>query len=256
MADWDPIKYLTFEGPRLRPALDLIDRVPLENPKVIYDLGCGTGNGAGALKQRWPHARVAGVDSSKAMLDKAAEEATDIDWILADIESWVPQRQPDLIFSNAALHWLDDHEVLLPRLFGYLNQGGVLAIQMPNNFQAPSHKEIETVVKAGPWAGDLTGCLRAQPVKSLKAYYDILAPVALQCDLWETTYLHLLDGEDAVANWTRTTALKPFLDGLDNAQGGAFFDLYKEKLARHYPVSPTGKTLFPFKRLFIVARKD
>jgi trans-aconitate methyltransferase len=165
---WDPAKYLEFAGPRLRPALDLLARVPLGAPATVYDLGCGAGNVTRLLAERWPAAAVTGVDGSPAMLRTAREAAPAVTWEEADLGTWHPTRPADLLFSNAALHWLDDHARLFPRLIGDLAPGGVLAVQMPRNHGAPSHTEMVAAAEAGPWrerlrrssAGGLSRALR------------------------------------------------------------------------------------------------
>ncbi|WP_142849110.1 methyltransferase domain-containing protein [Telmatospirillum sp. J64-1] len=254
---WDPAVYESYAGPRLRPVLDLIGRIPLEAPARIWDLGCGTGSGTHLLARRWPEARVTGLDSSPDMLARAAAQAEGgrIDWQRGDIASWHPDQPPDLIFSNAALQWLDGHERLFPRLFGTLAPGGVLAVQMPRNHAAPSHQAILDAVRSGPWRQRLTPLLRVQPVAEPARYHDWLSPLAAGLDLWETEYLHVLSGEDPVLNWMSSTALAPFLQALDGAERDAFRADCAARLREAYPPGSDGKTLFPFRRLFLLARK-
>jgi trans-aconitate 2-methyltransferase len=255
MSDWDPGQYLRFAAARLQPAIDLLARVPLDSPQHVYDLGCGTGTATRLLRERWPEAGMAGVDSSPAMLRQAAEQLPGIDWIQKDLRAWQPPVPADLIYSNAALHWLPDHGPLFRRLMSYLAPGGVLAVQMPNNFAAPSHRLLAETIQAGAWRGQLEPLMRGTPVHPMAFYYGVLEPLAASIELWETEYLHILRGKDPVKEWTKGSWLKPFLDALDAAEQVLFEDDYAERLRHAYPASTGGATLFPFKRLFLVAKR-
>lgn len=260
MPNWDPDQYLRFDQPRLRPALDLIAAVPLGAPAVIYDLGCGPGNVTLRLAERWPGAHVTGLDSSPEMLERAraaSEGQRGVDWQQADVSAWSPPVPADLLFSNACLHWLDHHERLFPRLMDGLAGGGVLAVQMPANFTtAPSHLCIVQAAETSPHREPLLAALRPNPVSEPAAYYDWLAPHADRIDIWETTYLHVLEGENAVAEWTKGTALRPLLDALpDETARADFFADYARLVGAAYPRRADGRTLFAFRRLFIVAVK-
>jgi trans-aconitate 2-methyltransferase len=252
---WNPNQYLKFAEPRLRPALDLLARVELENPRCIYDLGCGTGNITRLLAQHWPSARITGVDDSAEMLSRAAREPSDITWALHNLATWSPTQSADLIFSNAALHWLPNHDRLFPMLASYLASGGTLAVQMPRNFAAPSHTSIADTVREGPWREKLEPLLVSSPVAEPSFYYSLLERNAAELDIWETEYLHVLEGEDPVKEWTNGTWLKRFLDALEEPQRSQFEAAYAERVRAAYPKQDNGKTLFPFRRLFIVMRK-
>jgi trans-aconitate 2-methyltransferase len=250
---WDPAQYLKFADHRLRPAIDLLNRVDAANPSRVYDLGAGAGNVTGVLRERWPHARITGVDESREMLEKAAALAPDLVWQRADLAQWTAPEPGDVIYSNAALHWLDDHAHLFPALLASLAPGGVLAVQMPRNFAAPSHTAIAEAVRGGPWRARLEPLLRT-PVAEPAFYFDLLAPRAASVDVWETEYLHVLEGPHAVAEWTRGTALRPLLAALGEAERSAFEARYTELVDRAYPRRCDGRTLFPFRRIFVVAR--
>lgn len=252
-AGWDPGQYLEFADHRLRPALDLLARIPLAAPAVVYDLGCGTGNVTRLLAERWPGAAVTGVDGSAAMLARARPAASAIVWVEADLRAWRPPRPADLVFSNAALQWLDDHTTLFPRLVGRLAPGGVLAVQMPRNHGAPSHTEMIAAAEAGPWRARLAPLLRRRPVADPAAYHDLLAPHVSRLDVWETEYLHVLEGDNPVVEWTRGSALKPLLDALEEPERSRFLTEYAGRMVRAYPRRADGRTLFPFRRLFLVA---
>jgi trans-aconitate 2-methyltransferase len=253
---WDPAQYLKFGDHRLRPAVDLLNRVDLEAPLEVYDLGCGAGNVTRLLRARWPEARITGIDSSEAMLTKAAFLAPDVAWQRADLATWQPPRPADLIYSNAALHWLADHEHRFPALLAQLKPDGVLAVQMPRNFLAPSHAAIADAALAGPWRSKLEPLLRPVPVAEPAFYFDVLAPHAVSLDIWESVYLHVLTGEDPVKEWTKATWLNPLLDALEEPERSRFERCYADIVARAYPRRPDGRTLLPFRRLFLLATAD
>ncbi len=212
---WDPAQYLKFAGHRLRPALDLLNRIDLAAPAHVYDLGAGAGNVTRLLRARWPEARITGVDDSAEMLAKAAAESPDITWQQADLGTWRPSHPADLIYSNAALHWLPDHAKLFPKLLDGLAPGGVLAVQIPRNFSAPSHTSISEAARSGPWRAKLEPLLRPAPVAEPDFYYGLLAPKAKSIDMWETEYVQALEGKDPIKEWVKGTWLRPLLDALD-----------------------------------------
>jgi trans-aconitate 2-methyltransferase len=253
MAVWDAGQYLKFGDHRLRPGLELLARIPLDAPRVVWDLGCGTGNLTEFLRRRWPEARVTGLDNSPEMLAKA--RAIDgIDWVDGDVATWAPPTPPDVIFSNACLHWLPDHAALFARLVGFLAPGGALAVQMPRNHRAPSHVLLAETAREGRWAKPLAAVRGIEEVAEPGEYHGWLAPHGAP-DIWETEYLQVLTGEHAVVEWVKGTALKPYLDALDAATREAFLDAYRQRVARAYPRRADGTTLFPFRRIFIVATK-
>lgn len=252
---WNPSQYLQFEDERLRPALDLIARLPGGSPGLVVDLGCGAGNALPALAARYPEARVLGVDGSAAMLAKAAGKG--FATRQADIAAWQPDEAPDVIFSNAALHWLDGHEALFPRLLSLLAPGGVLAVQMPAMHAAPLRALQPVVAATGPWAERLAGIGSARAILEPSGYYDLLRPLVPGLELWVTEYIHVLRGERPVVEWAMGTSLLPFLDALAEAPElrAGFLDAYAAALAPHYPRQADGAVLLPFRRQFILARK-
>jgi trans-aconitate 2-methyltransferase len=256
---WDPSQYLRFSDHRLRPALELLDRVPLEAPRVVYDLGCGAGQIARLMARRWPPAAVWGVDNSKEMLEQAASEPSDVRWAEADIRTWRPVEPPDLIYSNATLQWVECHDELFPRLVGFLNPGGCLAVQMPLSWDAPSHRIMrETLENGGPGGRPLgpetvRQAVARKWVDGAEAFYDLLVGRARTLDIWETEYLQILEGDDPVLEWVRGTGLRPVLNGLDDAEREVFLAEYARRLRAAYPARADGRTLYPFRRLFIVA---
>jgi trans-aconitate 2-methyltransferase len=251
---WDPDIYMKFADERTRPAAELLARVPLKAPARAIDLGCGPGNSTALLAARWPEARIEGLESSPEMLAKANASGVRAIWILGDVESWSPVAPYDVIFSNATLHWIADHRALLPRLMGFVAEGGALAFQVPRNFHFPSHVLMREVAQAGPWAAKLAGARKIN-VEEPETYFDILAPLSRSLDIWETSYLHVLEGDDPVLDWVSGTGLRPFLAPLDAGEREAFLADYRARLRQAYPRRTDGKTLFPFKRLFAVAVK-
>lgn len=251
--DWEPERYLAFAEPRLRAALDLMARVPSRQVGTLVDLGCGPGNLVSYLRQRYPQARITGVDGSREMLSRARAVHPDVTFVEADLAVWEPDAPVDLIFSNAALQWLDDHHQLFPRLMSLLREGGVLAVQMGNNGRAASHRLVSEIVRDGPWSKRLSTRYRPLPDLSAPPYYRWLAQHVAGLDLWETDYLHVLEGEEPVLDWARSSTLLPALAHLDDDETAEFLNRYREALRRAYPREADGRTLFPFRRLFIVA---
>lgn len=258
---WDPDTYLAFAGPRLRPAVDLVARIGLDPAEVaeVVDLGAGSGNLVGLLRRRFPAARVTAVDADEAMVARAREEVADdrVEVVLADAATWAPPAPVDLLFSNAALHWLDDHDRLLPRLLGHVRPGGVLAVQLPRNHDAPSHRGVAEVVREGPWAAALEPHLREHPVATATAYHRLLAPLAAEVDAWSTTYVHHLaatdDGTHPVAAWLRGSTLRPLLAALEPDARPSFLSAVDDRMAAAYPTEPDGSVRFGFTRVFLVA---
>jgi trans-aconitate 2-methyltransferase len=254
MPDWNPDLYLKFSDQRARPAADLIAQIKIENPKSIIDLGCGTGNSTEQLHARWPQAEITGLDSSASMLRQAAEHRPDWHWVENDVESWKPDAQFDLIFSNAVLHWLGNHALLFPRLFTFVATGGAMAVQMPNNFHSAAHQAMKKVAGDPRWSASLTNVSEKYGVQPVAFYYDMLRGLATHLDIWETEYLQIMDGPKAVHEWIRSTGMRAYLERLaDDGQRAEFERLCLQEIEKAYRPNDQGKVLFPFKRIFIVA---
>ena len=249
---WNPDTYLQFAGPRTRPAAELLARVPGEKPARVMDLGCGPGNSTALLAARWPGAALEGLDSSEAMLAEARASGVVANWVLADLAQWQPPAAYDVIYSNATLQWLPDHASLLPRLMGFVSQGGVLAFQVPVNLEAPSHALMRVVASEPRWKARLEG-VREIHGSTAEGCSEILKPHAATLDIWTTEYLQVLEGEEAVYRWVSGTGLRPFVQALDGEDQAAFIAAYKARLNQAYPRRADGTTLFPFQRLFVVA---
>lgn len=254
--EWDPAQYERYKAYRDRPALDLLVQIPADlYPSEIWDLGCGTGEHAALLARRHPDAQVHGLDSSADMLKVARERPAPVEWVEASIADFAPQVAPDLIFTNAALQWLPDHETLFPRLVRALAADGVFACQMPMSFSQPWHVLMREVAAEGPWAERLANVRGVNPVADAQDYYAWLSPLG-EVDIWSTTYLHALTGDDPVVDWMLGTGLRPYVQALANeAERAAFLDAYRTRVALGLPRRADGVTLFPFPRLFIVARR-
>ncbi len=254
MPAWDAGLYLQFANERARPAADLIARIALRSPAQIADVGCGPGNSAQMLHTRWPESTITGVDNSAEMLAEASAAHPNWKWIHADVATWKNEQQFDLVFSNAALHWLPDHASLFPRLFGMVAPGGAFAVQMPANFHASSHLIMGEVAQEPRWRDTLRNASAGIGVEHLSFYYDLLQARAASLDLWETEYLHILNGPEAILEWIRGTGMRPYLQALANDQERKQFqELCLERLRSAYPPRPSGKVMFPFRRIFVIA---
>lgn len=252
---WDVSQYGRFRDARKRPFFELLARVEVQAPARVADLGCGTGDLTRVLAERWPGARVYGVDASEAMVAEARQRALPgrLDFTLADVGTWTPPAPLDVLVSNAALHWLPEHPALLRRLAGLLAPGGVLAFQVPANFEAPSHRRIDEVREHPRFAAKLAGVLKGH-AEPLAAYEAHLAALGFTVDAWETAYLHVLPGEDAVLQWLLGTTLRPVLAALGAEEGEAFLAMLRPLLRQDYPASERG-TPFLFTRRFVVAAR-
>jgi trans-aconitate 2-methyltransferase len=252
---WDPKTYLAFGAQRTRPAAELLARVTAEAPARVVDLGCGPGNSTALLAARWPRAALEGVDSSPEMLADAARSGITASWHEADIATWTPRERYDVIFSNATYQWVPDHKALLPRLMSFVVAGGTLVFQVPRNFDDPCHTLIHKIAKEGPWASKLKGVRDWWNVLEPAAYFRILEGNAAAIDIWETRYVQVLEGEDAVYRWMTGTGLRPFANALEGKEREDFLDEYRRRVGAAYPPEKSGVTLYPFTRLFCVARK-
>jgi trans-aconitate 2-methyltransferase len=256
MPDWDANLYLKFSGQRARPATDLIAQIELENPHRVIDLGCGTGNSTEQLYRRWPQAELTGLDNSPDMLSQARTNHPDWKWIQSGVEQWKPDAAFDLIFSNACLHWIADHARLFPRLVSYLAPGGALAVQMPNSYHLPAHTVMHEVANdaSAPWARTLAGAAETISVQPLAFYYDTLRKLTSRLNIWQTKYLQVMDGPKAILDWVRSTAMRRYTEPLpSDEQRKQFEQRCLERFEQAYPANDQGKTLFPYRRIFVIA---
>jgi trans-aconitate 2-methyltransferase len=249
---WDPKTYLAFGAERTRPAADLLARVPMPEPRRVADLGCGPGNSTALLRARWPKAEIDAIDFAPEMLADARKSGVDARFIEADIATWAPDETYDVIYSNAALQWLADHETLLPRLLSFVRPGGVLAVQVPRNFEEHCHVLLRQAVADPRWRHELKDVRDWWNVLKPEAYFDLLRPAATSIDLWETRYFHVLEGKDPVFHWMMGTGLRPFAAALESPLKDEFLAHYRELLSDAYPPRPGGQTIHRFLRLFFV----
>lgn len=258
MADWSASQYLKFEDERTRPARDLLAQVPLASARTIYDLGCGPGNSTELLVARYPGAEIAGVDSSPDMLRQARARLPQCSFIEGDLTHWAAPAGVDILYSNATFQWVPDHLSVLKRLLADLKPGAVLAVQMPDNTNEPSHVWMREIAREPAWSGLIPrSALAREDLPSPEDYYDALNPLCARLDIWHTHYEHALAGPEAITEWFKGTALRPFVDPLTAEQREAFLEAYTARIAAAYPARYDGKVLLRFPRLFIVAcRKD
>jgi trans-aconitate 2-methyltransferase len=259
---WDPAQYLHFADERSRPFFDLLGRVGATDPGLVVDLGCGPGHLTVALASRWPEAEVRGIDSSAEMIGQAAAllssagtgAAGRLSFALGDVRQWQPDRPVDVIVSNAVLQWVPDHLRLLPRWAGTLSAGGWLAVQVPGNFDQPSHQILRELAGSDRWRPLLDGVRLNRQAADPGQYLDQLARAGCEVDAWETTYLHVLPGEDPVLDWYRGSGLRPVLAVLPDGQAAEFLADYGARVRDAYPAAAYG-TVLPFRRVFVVARR-
>lgn len=258
---WDPTAYAVFGDERTRPFRDLLAQVRADGPRLVADLGCGNGPATLLLADRWEGARIVGVDSSASMLAAArdADPPGRVEWVEADLRQWDPTSlgaPADVIVSNATLQWIPSHLPLLDRWVQALRPGGWLALQVPGNFDAPSHALMRATAAAHPRADELTEALEHPSAPEASTYLRYLMRLGCAVDAWETTYLHVLPAgeEHPVLTWVRATGLRPVLDLLEGEELTAFTDDYAASLADAYPVTTEG-VVFPFRRTFVVARR-
>ena len=250
---WDPERYLTYADERGRPFVELLARVRATQVDRVVDLGCGPGNLTRLLKDRWPAADVLGVDSSAEMVETARAQITaGLRFEVADLRGWGADPRIDVLVSNATLQWVPDHLELLPRLIEQVVPGGWLAFQVPGNFDEPSHVLLHDLAADDRFRGYVAGVARPD-AHGPQTYLDALLDLGCTVDAWETTYLHVLRGEDPVFTWVSGTGARPVLQALPDGLRAEFEVEYKRRLRDAYPPGPNG-TVLPFRRVFVVAQ--
>jgi trans-aconitate 2-methyltransferase len=246
---WDPDKYLSFADHRARPFYELIARIAAKSPRRVADLGCGPGNLTAVLADRWPGAALEAIDSSPEMVDAARSRG--IAAQVGDVATWKPQPDTDVIVTNAVLQWVSGHPDILRRWVTELPSGAWIALQVPGNFTDPSHRLVRELV-TGPWKSRLEDIdLRPEDAVLTPTGY---AELFDEADTWETTYTQVLTGDDPVLEWMTGTALRPVRAALADDEWDAFRADLAPKLREAYPQRPDGRTWFPFRRVFAVAR--
>jgi trans-aconitate 2-methyltransferase len=253
--NWSAQQYSKFEDERTRPVRDLLSKVPTATARRAADIGCGPGNSTEVLKERFPDAAIVGIDSSEDMLRAARRRLPDLSFEIEDISTWRPAEAQDVILANAALHWVPDHAGLLPKLLSYVEPGGSLAIETPDNQNEPSHVLMRETAQNGAWAAKLADVGHRTKVASPQQYYSLLKPHCTRADVWRTAYHHPLQGIDGVVEWLKGSALRPLLEALSEDEQAEFLRRYSDALAETYSAESDGTVLLPFPRLFIVAAR-
>lgn len=254
MSAWDAHLYQKFVSERTQPAIDLVSRLSIDDPKQIIDLGCGPGNSTEILRRRWPRANVIGLDSSSEMISAARERYPGQEWILANAETLEARQPYDIVFSNAAFQWIPNHDQLLPRLLDQVVEGGFLAFQIPSHVNSRLHQLILRVANESDWAHRMHEAKKALTIESPSFYYDLLEGSVSKLDIFEIEYCHAMENAAAIIQWVSGTGLRPFLEALETEdQKQRFIDLLNTHVAVAYPRQKNGSVLFPFRRLFVVA---
>jgi trans-aconitate 2-methyltransferase len=256
---WDPDQYTRYADLRDRPFHELVGRIPVESPSRVVDIGCGPGSLTRSLTDRWPDAQVTGVDSSADMIEAAGQYAVPgrVEFVCADLAGWRPDSPVDVVVGNAVLQWVPGHLEMLADFASWLSPGGALAFQVPDNFNEPSHLIARDLRTSPRWRDRLgAGADRTVAVERPETYLTALADLGLRPDVWQTTYLQVLPGEDPVLEWIKGTALRPVLDALADDPDAiqAFLAECGVALREAYPSGEHG-TLFPFRRTFAVGTR-
>jgi trans-aconitate 2-methyltransferase len=254
--DWNPDLYLKYRNERTQPAIDLICKIGIHIvPKLILDVGCGPGNSSEALLQRWPHAKLTGIDNSFNMIEKAKISYPNSTWIFADAVKYTTDLKYDIVFSNAAIQWIPNHENLFKKLYNLTNDGGVLAIQVPRFNEMPLSRAIQKVASQARWKKSTKSCSDLFTYHDVNYYYDLMSSDYRWVEFWQTDYIHILESQLSIIEWIRSTGLRPYLDCLDDAEKPIFENEILAEVKSDYPIQNNGKVLFPFRRLFMIGYK-
>ncbi len=252
MADWNASQYLKFKKQRTQPAIDLARRMIGTHPQTIVDIGCGPGNSTFILKKTFPDAQIIGIDRSPNMVETAKSEYPDIEFCLCEAQAL--DGTYDLLFSNACLQWIPHHERLIPSLMDKLNDGGLLAVQIPMNNEEPLYRLIEEVAMNPKW-GLQEAALPPNDCLTPDEYAAILSICSSSFDIWETVYYHFLPDHKALVEWVKGTRIRPYMDYLGDEKGALLENEITEKAKEIYPLMKNGELIFKFKRFFFVAQK-
>ena len=254
MSDWNSDQYLKFADERTQPAVDLVNRITVDAPRRILDVGCGPGNSTGVLARRFPNAYILGIDNSANMIDKAKHDCPNLNFMLCDVGSELDKldKHFDIVFSNACIQWIPDHRQLIGNMMGLLADGGVLAVQMPYNLDEPVHKAIRNVSSSRKWAEKFTLPRVFHQLKQ-DEYYDLLSDISTGFFIWQTTYFHTMKSHDDIVEWYRGTGLRPYLSTLSEDDRAAFERDFYTQIFEAYPARKNGGIIFRFPRLFFTA---
>jgi trans-aconitate 2-methyltransferase len=254
--DWNPDLYLKYRNERTQPSIDLVSKINVGfQPKSILDIGCGPGNSSQVLLQRWPDALLTGIDNSVNMIEKAKSSYPNNTWIVADASEYTSNTKYDIVFSNATIQWLPNHESLFNKLFNLTKDGGVLAISTPRFDEMLLSEAISKVVNKDRWKEATKGCAELFTYHDFKYYYDLMSKGYKSVEFWQTDYIHVLESQYSIIEWIRSTGMKPYLDCLKDEEKLLFEEDILAEIKEVYPIQNNGKVLFPFKRLFMIGYK-
>jgi len=256
MNDWNPEIYLKFNNERLQPSIDLISRINIDNPKAILDIGCGPGNSTQILSKHWPNSHITGIDNSKSMIEKAKNDYPGMEWIIADAALYESKIKYDILFSNAVIQWIPDHEKLLNKFYNMLSCQGILAVQIPLFWDMPLGKAIDKISNDQRWCKAVKGVNKLFTINNYSFYYNVLSNLFKSIEIWETDYMHIMDNHLSILEMIRSTGLKPYLERLNNSSVKKEYEneIFK-KIEEDYPLQNNGKVILPFKRLFFIGSR-
>jgi trans-aconitate 2-methyltransferase len=254
MPTWDKDLYYRFRAQRTQPSIDLVARIECDQVDDAVDLGCGAGNSTAVLRNRWPDASIVGTDNSDEMLRAAQETDDAVQWLLADIATWQPDQPFDVVFSNAALQWLPDHQSLIPRLFEWVREGGVLAVQLPDHYASALYQVLIDVSNDPRWSARMDAARSSLTRHTVSFYYDLLSSLTDRFDIWTTEYHHELQTHEDILTFHRGTGMRPYLESLSESEVDSFEKIVLEGYRNAFPVQANGRVLFPFRRLFFIAQ--
>ncbi len=254
--DWNPELYLKFSKERIQPSIDLVSRIEIENPKKIIDIGCGPGNSTQILRERWSSSHILGIDKSKSMISKAVSDFPNQEWKLFDVETDEFRYKYDIVYSNATIQWIHNHDILLKKLSDIVNPNGVIAIQIPLFFNMPLGQSISKIAQDSKWSNLTKDVDKLFTILKSFEYYDILSEHFEKIEMWETHYIHIMESHLSILEMIRSTGLKPYIEKLSNDNDKKQFDdLVFESIKSDYKLQKNGKVLFPFNRLFFIGYK-
>jgi trans-aconitate 2-methyltransferase len=254
--DWNPELYLKFNRERMQPAIDLVTRIDYKNPESIADIGCGPGNSTSILRQRWPYARITGVDNSPAMIERASHDYPEGEWILSDAGKDTLNRRFDIIFSNATIQWIPGHADLLKKFHGMLTDKGFLAVQIPLFWDMPIGRSVSLIATNPRWEARTRKVTEGFTIHTVEFYYEQLSQLFASVNIWVTYYMHIMESHQAIYDMMSSTGLRPYLEQMQNDQDRQdFSDMVFQSIERDYPLQGNGKVIYPFKRLFFTAGK-
>ena len=254
MHDWEPSQYLKFKNQRTQPSIDLANRIDIQPPKRILDIGCGPGNSTEILKKRWPDAEVLGLDNSSNMIEEAKTALPHLQFILKDTSDDLSELgEFDVVFSNAALQWMPNHKVLIPKMFSQVSDGGVLAVQVPFAEDLPIYFVIREMIQSPKWRDYFKNPPNGPKHFDFQHFYEIISDLSPALEMWQTEYIHEMDSHEDILEWYKGSGMPPFLAMLQDKETKDEFCLdYFQRIIHHYPIENNGKILLPFPRFFFI----